>query len=58
MKLRLIGKWRQERKKKKICAVNGYNCPECIYHDFLFDGVVFRGIRCRLDGEKQEAPNE
>lgn len=40
---KLILKW----KHKRFCKLNGYNCPECIYHDFVFEGTVFRGNRCR-----------
>ena len=40
---------------RRVCRANGYNCPECIYHEFLFDGAVFRGVRCRLE---QEGKNE
>lgn len=38
---------------RRVCRANGYNCAECIYHDFLFDGVVFRGVACRLEKEAQ-----
>lgn len=34
-------------RKRHFCRLNGYNCPECIYHDFVFEGAVFRGNRCR-----------
>ena len=39
----------RKREKKKICKANGFNCPECIYHDWVFEGIIFRGNRCRLD---------
>lgn len=40
---KLIAKWRY----RHFCKINGYRCPDCIYHDFVFDGCVFRGNRCR-----------
>nr|DAT66166.1 MAG TPA: Orsellinic acid biosynthesis cluster protein D [Caudoviricetes sp.] len=33
-------------RKHRFCKNNGYRCPECIYHEFVFNGIVFRGIRC------------
>ena len=41
---RLIAK----HKHKKVCKANGYFCPECIYHNFIFDkDMTFRGNRCK-----------
>lgn len=40
---KLISKW----KYRRFCKLNGYYCPDCIYHDFVWDGSVFRGNRCR-----------
>ena len=34
-------------KYRKFCKLNGYFCPDCIYHDFLWEGSIFRGNRCR-----------
>ena len=35
-------------KWKRFCKLNGYYCPDCIYHDFVFDrNNIFRGNRCR-----------
>lgn len=49
---RLIDRIRHRR----FCRLNRYYCPDCIYHDFVFEGAVFRGNKCRLaersDGEK------
>ena len=45
----MIRKWLRMRKIKKICAANRYYCPDCPYHEYIFDGVIFRGIRCKLD---------
>ena len=36
-------------KINRICKLNGFNCPECIYHEWDFEGVIFRGNKCRLD---------
>lgn len=51
---RLFQKWRRKRAIKKICKANNFNCSECIHHDHIFEGAVFRGTRCRLeDGSSQ-----
>lgn len=34
---------------RRFCRLNRNYCPDCIYHDFVFDGTVFRGNRCRWD---------
>lgn len=34
-------------KKRRFCKLNIFFCPDCIYHDFIFEGCVFRGNRCR-----------
>ena len=39
-------------KKRRMCKLHGYNCPECIYHDFIFEGCIFRGNRCRYLRDK------
>lgn len=38
-------------KARRICKANRYNCPECIYHEWVFEGVTFRGNKCRLEVE-------
>lgn len=38
-------------KKKRFCKLNGWFCPDCIYHDFIFEGAIFRGNRCRYPKE-------
>ena len=43
---RLIDRIRHRR----FCRLNGYYCPDCIYHDFVFEGSVFRGNKCRWKG--------
>lgn len=51
---RLFQKWRRKRAIKKICKANNFNCSECIHHEHIFEGAVFRGTRCRLeDGSSQ-----
>lgn len=30
-----------------FCKRNRYYCPDCIYHEFVFEGAVFRGNNCR-----------
>jgi len=35
-----------EMRRRKFCKLNGYNCPECIYHNWVFDGCIFRGNDC------------
>jgi len=30
----------------KFCKQNQYNCPNCIYHNFIFEGCIFRGNKC------------
>ncbi len=34
-------------KHRRICKLNNYFCPDCIYHDFVWEGIIFRGNRCR-----------
>ena len=46
---RLFRKWRRKRAIKKVCKANNFNCSECIHHDHIFEGAVFRGTRCRLE---------
>lgn len=41
---KILWKW----KKRRFCKLNGYFCPECIYRDFIFEGGIFRGNRCRF----------
>lgn len=40
-------------RKRRFCRLNCYNCPECIYHDFVFEGSTFRGNRCRYPKEEE-----
>ena len=39
-------------RKRRFCKAN--ICPDCIYHEHLWDGVVYRGIRCHYPKEVQE----
>lgn len=45
-------KWLRKRRIKKICKANRYFCPDCIYHEHIFEGAVFRGTRCRLENRQ------
>lgn len=42
-------KFLNKLRKKRFCRLNSYDCPNCIYHDFVFEGAVFRGNRCRYE---------
>lgn len=35
---------------RRFCKLNRFFCPDCIYHDFVFEGAIFRGNRCRWVG--------
>lgn len=45
----LINKWRKKQRIRKVCKAFGYNCSECIYHEHIFEGIIFRGTKCRLE---------
>lgn len=47
-----LDRWKRRRYQKKQCESVHYRCTECIYHDFHFDGTVFRGTTCRLEVRK------
>lgn len=34
-------------RKRRFCRNIGYRCPDCIFHDFVLDGSIFRGNMCR-----------
>lgn len=36
--------------RRRFCRQN--QCWDCVYRDFVFDGVVFRGNRCKLYARK------
>lgn len=38
-------------RKRRFCKLNGWFCPDCIYHDFMWEGAIFRGNRCRYPKE-------
>ena len=41
-------------KHRRFCKLNNYFCPDCIYHNFVWEGITFRGNRCRYPkGEKE-----
>ena len=33
-------------RKRRFCKANRWFCPDCIYHEHLFDGIVCHGVRC------------
>lgn len=37
-----------KRRRERFCKLNGYNCPECIYHFHVFDGPIYRGNWCQF----------
>ena len=39
-------KLKRRRIYRKFCKLNGYYCPDCIYHNYVWDGMIFRGNRC------------
>ena len=45
----------QKIKHQRFCKLNNYYCPDCIYHHFVWDGVVFRGNAC-LYGKQEALP--
>ena len=47
---RLVYAWR----KRRFCKANRFYCPDCIYHDFVWEGIVFRGNRCRYPKGEEE----
>ena len=34
---------------KKPKCTNGYYCPDCIYHEHIWEGIIFRGTKCRIN---------
>ena len=30
---------------------NDYKCPECIHHQYVFDGIEFKGIYCNINAK-------
>lgn len=49
--LKLIKKIKHER----FCSLMGYRCPDCIYHEWAWEGTTFRGNKCRYGGVENEA---
>ena len=44
---RMVQKVLARLRHRRFCKLNGYYCPDCIYHDFVWDGIIFRGNRCQ-----------
>jgi len=36
-------------KRRIMCKRNRYYCPDCIYHEWVWEGAIFRGNRCRYE---------
>lgn len=52
MKLkRILRNIKRKREIKKICKANRYFCPDCLYHEHVWDGLRFLGTKCRLEDE-------
>ena len=51
--IQIIDRFLRKRRLRKICKAQNYNCSECIYHEYVFEGTVFRGTRCRLEMEDE-----
>lgn len=47
-----LKKWMKKRKIRKVCKANHYFCPDCIYHEHIFEGAIYRGTRCRLEDKQ------
>lgn len=47
--MRIIYKIIRKIKIKRICKLNGGWCPDCIYHEWVWEGMLFRGVKCRLE---------
>ena len=42
-------------KHRKFCKLNRFFCPDCIYHNFVWeDGIIFRGNKCMHPLSKYE----
>lgn len=48
---RMFRKLIHRLRKRRFCKANRWFCPDCIYHEHLFDGVVYRGVRCHYPTE-------
>lgn len=48
---RILRNIKRKREIKKICKANRYFCPDCIYHEHVWDGLRFLGTKCRLEDE-------
>lgn len=44
----------RELKHRRFCKLNRYFCSDCIYHDFVWEGITFRGNRCQYPKEETE----
>ena len=51
MILTMLRAYLKKKRHHKYCKRVKFNCPDCIYHDFIFEGTIFRGNRCRWGKE-------
>ena len=54
----MIRKLIYKMRKRRFCKLNNWNCSDCIYHDFVFEGVTFRGNRCRYPQYEERKERE
>ena len=54
----MIRKLMYKLRKRRFCKLNGWFCPDCIYHDFIFEGAIFRGNKCRYPRHKKGADDD
>ena len=49
----MIRKLIYKMRKRRFCKLNRWSCPDCVYHDFVFEGAIFRGNRCRYPKHRE-----
>lgn len=52
--LTLLRAYLKKKRHHKYCKSVKFDCPDCIYHDFIFEGTIFRGNRCRWGKEVEK----
>ena len=53
--IRWIDKLLYKARKRRFCKLNRWFCPDCIYHDFIFEGAIFKGNNCRFPRKGADA---
>ena len=51
---RILLKLIKKIKHKRFCRLIGYRCPDCIYHEWVWEGATFRGNKCRYEEKENE----